>query len=191
MNRYAARKEIHKPDVYAVAETARYIALVRKHYPQVLVGDIEPYPYIPLPDLIQWIDALEKRLGEMHVTGLDFFRLDVDWVCFTVRNQGSWREVKKLEQRCRNRKLAFSLIYWASGYPAMERQGLADDSTWYVSTMQQGYDYAAVGGMPEQYVIESWIAAPSRCLPETGEFTFTRSARDFSRKFAKRGSPSR
>ena len=186
-----ARKEIHKPNVYAVAETARYIALVRKHYPQVLVGDIEPYPYIPLPDLIQWIDALEKRLGEMHVTGLDFFRLDVDWVCFTVRNQGSWREVKKLEQRCRNRKLAFSLIYWASGYPAMERQGLADDSTWYVSTMQQGYDYAAVGGMPEQYVIESWIAAPSRCLPETGEFTFTRSARDFSRKFAKRGSPSR
>ncbi len=186
-----AHNEIHKSNDYAVEETARYIALVRKHYPQVLIGDIEPYPYIPLPDLIQWIEALEKRLAQMHVRGLDFFRLDVDWVSFTVRNQGSWREVKKLEQYCRNRKLAFSLIYWASGYPAMERRGLADDSTWYVSTMQQGYDYAAVDGAPQQYVIESWINAPSRCLPETGEFTFTRSVRDFSRKFAKRGLPSR
>ncbi len=95
--------------------------------------------------------------------------------------------MKKLEQYCRSRKLAFSLIYWASGYPAMERRGLADDSTWYVSTMQEGYDYAAVDGAPDQCVIESWIAAPARCLPETGEFTFTRSVWDFSRKFAQRG----
>jgi hypothetical protein len=181
------RKDLHKPDVYAVEETASFIALVRKHYPQVLIGDIEPYPYIPLPDLIRWIEALEKRLAEMHVRGLDFFRLDVDWVCFTVRNEGSWREVKKLEQYCRSRKLAFSLIYWASGYPGLERRGLADDSTWYVSVMQQGYDYAAVDGSPDQYVVESWINAPSRSVPETEEFTFTRSVRDFSRKFAGRG----
>ena len=185
------RKEINKPDAYAVQETANYIALVRKHYPQVLIGDIEPYPFLPLPDLFQWIEALEKRLAEMHVAGLDFFRLDVDWLCFTVRNQGSWRDVKKLEQYCRKRKIAFSLVYWASGYPAMARRGLADDSTWYVSTMQQGYDYAAVDGAPDQYVIESWVAAPARCLPETGEFTFTRSVLDFSRKFAKRGPPAK
>jgi len=184
-----ARKEIHKPDDYAVEETARFVALVRKHYPHVLIGDIEPYPFIPLPDLIRWIEAVEKRLAEMRVRGLDFFRLDVDWVCFTVRNQGSWREVRKLEQYCRNRKLTFSLIYWASGYPAMERRGLADNSTWYVAVMQQGYDYVAVEGTPDQYVIESWINAPARCLPETGEFTFTRSVRDFSRKFARPSIP--
>ena len=158
------RKEIAQPDDYAVEETARYIALVRRHYPKVLIGDIEPYPFIPLPDLVRWIDALEKRLAGMQVRGLDFFRLDVNWVCFTVRNQGSWREVKKLEQYCRSRKLAFSLIYWASGYPALARRGLADDSTWYVSTMQQGYDYAVVNGAPDEYVVESWIAAPFALL---------------------------
>jgi hypothetical protein len=92
---------------------------------------------------------------------------------------------------CRDHRLAFSLIYWASDYPALEGPGLADDSTWYVSTMQQGYDYATLNGAPDQYVIESWIGAPSRCLPETGEFTFTRSVRDFSRKFAKRAPPPR
>ncbi len=114
---------IHKPDECAVEETARFMALVRQHYPRVLVGNVEPYPSIPLPDLIRWIAALEERLARMHVRGLDFFRLDVDWVCFTVRNQGSWREVKRLEQYCRNRRLAFSLIYWASGYPALQAPG--------------------------------------------------------------------
>ena len=181
-----ARKEIHRSDEYAVAETARYIALVRRHFPRVLIGDIEPYPFISLPDLMRWIEALEKRLAEMHVKGLDFFRLDVDWMCFTTANQGSWREVKALEDYCRNRRQPFSLIYWAADYPAMERRGLADDATWYVSTLQQGYDYAAVGGTPEQFVVESWIMAPRCCLPETADFSFTRSVLDFSRKFAGR-----
>jgi hypothetical protein len=181
-----ARKEIHQPDEYAVRETANFIALVRKHYPHVLIGDIEPYPFIPFPDLIRWIEALEKRLAEMHVRGLDFFRLDVNWVEFTVFNNGSWQEVKKLEHFCRQRGIPFSLIYWASDYPEMNRLKMADDATWYVSLLRQGYDYAIVGGAPDQFVIESWIEAPAHTLPETGDFTFTRSVRDFTRRFVKR-----
>jgi hypothetical protein len=179
------RMHIHKPDDYAVQETANYIALVRKHYPKVLIGDIETFPSIPIPDHFRWIESLQKRLAELKVRGLDFYRLDVDWVTFTVRNEGSWREVKKLEQFCRSRKIPFSLIYWASCYPALKQRGLADDSTWYASLMQQGYDYALVDGAPDQYVIESWIDAPSRSLPETADFTFTRSVRDFAQKFVK------
>jgi len=180
-----ARMHIHKPDDYAVQETASYIALARKNYPQILIGDIETYPSIPLPDHFWWIEALEKRLAEMNVRGLDFYRLDVNWSNFVAFNRGSWLEVKKLEQYCRSRKLPFSLIYWASDYPVMKRKGLADDSTWYVSIMRQGYDYAMVQGAPDQYVIESWIETPSHSLPETGEWTFTRSVRDFARKFVK------
>jgi hypothetical protein len=67
----------------------------------------------------------------------------------------------------------------------MKRLGIADDSTWYVSVMRQGYDYAFVGGTPEQYVIESWVEAPSCSLPETGEWTFTRSVYDFCQRFPK------
>jgi hypothetical protein len=182
-----ARKEIHKPDDYAVRETANFIALVRKHCPQARIGDIEPYPFISLPDQVRWIDALQRRLAEMQVRGLDFFRLDVDWVHFTVGNPGSWRDVKKLEQHCRGRGIPFSLIYWAADYNEAKRRGLADDATWYVSMMQQGYDYAIVDGSPDQYVIQSWVDAPARCVPDSGEFTFTRSVRDFSRRFVKRG----
>jgi hypothetical protein len=178
-----ARKEIHEPDDYAVRETANYIAMVRQHFPNVRIGDIEPYPFIALADQMAWIEALQKRLEEMGVRGLDSYRLDVNWAEFVVFNHGSWPEVRKLEQYCRARKIPFSLIYWASGYPGLARRGLGDDSTWYVSVMQQGYDYAMAQGRPDEYVIESWVGAPSRSVPESDEFTFTRSVRDFVKKF--------
>jgi len=181
------RRELKKDDAYAVEETANYIALVRKNFPNIRVGDIEPYPSLPLEDHYSWIDALQKKLAEMNVRGLDFYRLDVNWVEFTARNHGSWLELRKLERACRQKKISFSLIYWASGYPALAKKGLADDSTWYVSIMEQGYDYALIGGMPDQYVIESWLDdAPSRSVPETEQFSFTRSVLDFSRRFVKR-----
>ncbi len=183
-----ARKEIKQPDEYAVAETAAFISLVRKQYPDMRIGDIEPYPFIPLADQIRWLDALEKRLAEMQIRGLDFYRLDVNWAEFTVFDRGNWQEVKKLQQHCRARKVPFSLIYWASDYPSLKKRGLADDATWYISVMRQGQDYAMVDGAPDQYVIESWIGAPARCLPDSAEFSFTRSVCDFVRKFAKRDS---
>jgi hypothetical protein len=31
----------------------------------------------------------------------------------------------------------------------------------------------------------SWASAPSQCLPETGQWTFTRSVLDFVKKFVK------
>ena len=180
-----AREKINKPDDYAVEETASYIALVREHFPQMLIGDIETYPSIPVEDHKCWIEALQKRLAEKNVRGLDFYRLDVDWLRFTVQNKGSWKEVREIERFCRQKKLPFSLIYWASGYPGMKKRGMGDDSTWYVSVMQQGYDYASIDGKPDQYVIESWVGAPSRAVPESGDWTFTRSVRDFARKFVK------
>lgn len=180
-----AREQIHQNDEYAVQETANYIALVRKQFPNMLIGDIETFPSLSIDDHKRWIDALQKRLAELNVRGLDFYRLDVDSMHFTVHQKGSWKDVKQLELFCRQRKLPFSLIYWAAGYPSLAKRGLADDSTWYVSVMQQAYDYVAVDGHPDQYVIESWVGAPAKTLPDSGEFTFTRTVRDFAKKFVK------
>lgn len=181
-----AREHIHKTDAYAMQVTANYIALVRQHFPQILIGDIETYPSITIEDHKRWIEGLEKALADRHVRGLDFYRLDVDWLRFNVQSKGGWQEVKKLEHWCRQRRLPFSLIYWPSGYPSMQHRGIADDSTWYVGVMQQGYDYTAVDGRPDQYVIESWVGAPSACLPDNADWTFTRTVRDFCRHFANR-----
>jgi hypothetical protein len=146
------RKDLKKPDAYAVEETAQFIALVRKHYPDIQLGDIEPYPYLSFGDLIAWIDALQARLKQMNVRGLDFFRLDVDLNHFTIGNRifhGNWPQVKELELACRQRKLPFSLIYWAADYDRLNTLKLADDATWYIGVMRQGNDYAFVGGAPD------------------------------------------
>ena len=178
-----ARKKIHKSDEYAVEETAKFIALVRERYPDILIGDIETYPSIPPADHSWWIENLSRRLRERKVRGLDFYRLDVNWINFTVQQTGSWKEVKQIEQYCRGRRIPFSLIYWPSDLPVMRRLGMAGDSTWYVSIMRQAQDYAAIGGSPDEYVIESWVGAPSQSVPETADWTFTRSVRDFVERF--------
>lgn len=176
------RMHIHKPDDYAVQETANYIALVRRHFPQMKIGDIETYPSIPLADHVWWLDALQKRLAEMSVRGLDFYRLDVNWANFIVQDRGSWGEVRQIELACRRRKLPFSLIYWPSDLPELERKGIADESSWYLSILHQGTAYAMVDGRPDQLVIESWLQSGNpKCLPETESWTFTRSALDLTR----------
>ncbi len=182
------RKSLKKDDAYAVEETANFIALVRKNYPDIRIGDIEPYPFFQREELVSFIDALEAKLKQMGVRGLDFFRLDVDWNHFTNGNRlypGNWPDVKKLELACRQRKLPFSLIYWAADYGRMKQLNLADDSTWYVGVMRQGYDYTTVGGAPDEYVIESWVGAPSKAVPETTDWTFARSVHDFCQRFVK------
>lgn len=180
-----AREQIHQSDEYAMRETANYIALVRQHFPDALIGDIEAYPSISIEDHRKWITGLQAQLAAKKVRGLDFYRLDVDYLRFNVQQKGSWKEVRQIELFCRQNKLPFSLIYWSSGYPAMKNRGYADDSTWYTSIMQQGYDYLAVDGRPDHIVIESWVGAPSQCVPDTADWTFTRSVRDFVRKFVK------
>ncbi|MHB0998575.1 MAG: hypothetical protein ACYC27_04955 [Armatimonadota bacterium] len=179
------RKDLKKPDSYAVEETAQFIALVRKNYPDMKIGDIEAYPFLSTKELLAWIDALQSRLKEMNVRGLDFFRVDVDWVHFIANTGGSWPDLKQLELGCRQRGIPFSLIYWAADYPALQAKGLAEDATWYISIMQQAYDYALVDGSPDEYVIESWIPAPSKSVPDKGGYTFTHSVLDFCRRFVR------
>jgi hypothetical protein len=181
-----ARQHLKKPDAYAISETANFVELVRKHYPEVRLGDIEPYPYFQREELVGFIDALQAELKTRGVRGLDFFRLDVDWNHFTVGNRiypGNWPDVKKLELACRQRRIPFSLVYWAADYGRMKQLGKADDATWYVGVMRQGYDYAFVDGKPDEFVIESWVGAPASTLPDSGEWTFTRSVRDFTQRF--------
>lgn len=182
----AVRADIHKSDDYAVNETANFISLVRGRYPGLIIGDIEPYPFFTVEELTGWIDALQNRLKAMNVQGMDYFRLDVDWVSFNLAKKGCWQDVKAIEQHCRQAGLKFSLIYWASDFPQLQRLGIANDATWYVSVMQQAYDYAMVGGKPDQYMVESWVNGPERMVPDGGEFTFTRSVRDMSRMIAEK-----
>ena len=179
------RQSLHRTDEYAVEQTADFIALVRANYPNLIIGEAEPYPSIPVYDHMRWIYALQSRLAARHIKGVEFYRMDVNWIVFDIRNQGSWNEVKQIQKYCKSSNLPFSLIYWAPGYDYMEKLGLADDSTWRTGVMAQGYAYASVNGVPDQYVLEDWEDCPSHTVPETADYSFTRSALDFGRKFVK------
>jgi len=191
------RFHIHTSDQSAVEETARFIAGVRKDYPGVLIGDVESYPSIPLNDHFWWIDALQKRLASMNVRGLDFYELDVNWMNFQIQHNGSWQEVKQLQNFCHTRQIPFSLIFWPGSYAWFNTIHMADDNTFYVSVMNQGYEYAAfdppaaagfsnispLKGGPDEYVIQSWEPCPSHSVPESADFTLTRLVTDFVKKF--------
>ncbi len=177
----SARKDLHQPISYAVEQTALFIQAARKAFPKIAIGDIEPYPFMTVQDLEGFVTALQARLAQLHVRGLDFLRIDPDWN--TANGYGhpfDFARVKELELFCRARRLPFSLIYWAADFP----NAPADDtSTWYRLTMKQGELYRAVGGSPDQFVIESWIDIPPKCLPDDSGFSFTQSVRDFTARF--------
>lgn len=182
---YATKYVLNKPDSFAIEETAKYIYKLRQKYPDVTIGEVEPYPVMKLSELENYVIKLNEACGKFGVKGLDLFRLDVDWLNMNNVYGGSWVEVKKLEDFCRSNKIKFSLIYWAANYPKLDELKLADDMTWYLGVMNQGNTYATVGGKPDEYVLESWIQVPKHSLPEKDKTSFTGSVLDFYNRFLK------
>lgn len=180
---YCGKHVLSKPDDYAVQQTADFIEAFRKRFPGVRVGDLEPYPALPLADLKSWITSLEAELAKRGVRGLEFFRADVDWGAMNIFLAGSWNEMKSLEGFCHSKGMDFSMIYWAADYPRLVDRGMVNEMTWYSGIMYQGGAYATAGGSPDEYVIESWIQVPKRTTPETSPATFTGSVRDFVSTF--------
>jgi hypothetical protein len=78
----ATFNNLHQPMSYAVEETAQFVSLVRKNYPEFVIGDIEGYPYLNKQQLLSFWDGLDLRLKSIGVRGLDYVRLDVDWMHF-------------------------------------------------------------------------------------------------------------
>jgi acetyl esterase/lipase len=176
----------HLPREEALQETANFIALMRQHFPDARIGDIEPYPALNLQELVAWVRDLQGRLAQMHVRGTDFFRLDYDWTHLMVDKHSNFMEVKELEVACRAMRVPFSFVYWAPPFGFYQRMGIADDSIWHTFVMWQGYAYALVNGDPDQYVLESWIGTPSTGTPETNPDSFSCSVLDFCNKFVLR-----
>jgi hypothetical protein len=172
---------------YAVEQTARFVALVRQRYPGTAIGDIEPYPSIPAADLLAFLDAVQARLHGWHMRGLDFFRLDVDWMHFRLHDQEGrqgWPGVRALQVQINGRGLPFSLIYWAADYPSLNQTGDATEETWERGLMEEGAGYAATGAIPDDMMIECWLKLTNPAVPETQPGSFTRSVLDFTNTYA-------
>ncbi len=177
----ATRLVLHRDDAYAAEQTARFVAGARRRFPGLRVGDVEPFPGIARADHARWLDALTARLAALGERPLDFYRLDVDWNAFAATGTG-WGDVLSVQWDCAARGLPFSLIYWAADLPALRAQGRADGHTWHDGILREGIAYEAVGGRPDQFVVESWVGDPVHAVPEADPLSFSRSVLDFARR---------
>ena len=171
----------HQPPVSpqdAIEQIAVFVMLTHQYYPDIKVGLVNPYPKFSTEEAISQIDALQQNLQNKGVRGLDFYRVDPNWWPFVNGKQrGSWEGIKQIELHCHAIRLPFSLIYWASNYPAQSRRnGQFDDHFWRDGLEQEYQGYASTGIQPDQISIQSWVGAPSQGIPETNNLSFTGSA---------------
>ena len=170
----------------AIHEIATFVALVHQHYPDMKVGLVNAYPTIPVQQSIGIVNKLQADLRAMGVRGLDYYRMDPNWVAFTLRLQpGSWQGMGQIQHYCDSIGLPFSLIYWAANFPrdVAIHGGRRDPNFWSNGIMTEAAGYAGTGIRPDQYVIENWVNATSDALPESDPLTFTGSALDLLHKF--------
>jgi hypothetical protein len=159
------------PDADTIEQTADFVALVHEHFPALSIGDIEPYPALPLADHLQWLRRLDMALVRRGARSPDFYRLDPNWNAFGHYG-GSWAEVLVLQRECCAAGLAFSLIYWAASLPQQQAEGTASRESWSRDVLRQAAEFRAAGGDPDQIVVQSWLGQPDAALPETDPISF-------------------
>jgi hypothetical protein len=167
---------------YAAAETASFIAQMRKAHPTSHLGDIEPYPALNPDEIETAVNAIQKSCAERGIKGLEFLRLDVDWDLMEQKTFGSWAEVNQIAAMCRVRGIAFHMIFWSANQPRLVKSG-ANPMHWRDGILHQAEAYRAANGTPDALIIESWLHTPEHAVPETNAETFTASLLDFLKAY--------
>jgi len=179
---------------FAAVKTAEFIKCVREEYPHMVVGNIEGSGF-SANQLKNFVTRLNDETKKQSGKGLDFFRMDVDWMRYKdnpVELEKKWREMKQVEDHCRSIGVAFSMIYWGADaiYTPGAANAEANNKAFHDWIMRHGHDYKAVGGKPDQYVIQTWTIVqgapmPPSVIPETKTHTFTKSLLEFYDTFIK------
>ena len=125
--------------------TAHFIQLVNQAEAQVLVGDIEPYPYFTVTQLEEWIKALEER-----GVRLTFFHLDVDIERAQVEDQNVGGDLQALSQFCQENGIPFGLIFTSSWRYAGSDRAYFDSTMGWINRVFQAI------GKPQHVIFQSW-----------------------------------
>ena len=136
---------------------AAYVRRLRRWFPKVVAGDIEPVWSGTDPrELEDWLDTYARVTGR----ALPFFDLDVDFSRF------AWpQDAATLQSFAHSRGIKFGLIYIGEG---------GTDRRWSQRAEDRILAYEEEPGpRPDQAVFQSWVERPDRVLPETRPGTFT------------------
>lgn len=164
----------------ATRELMDFIREVRKVYPDVKMGLIEAVSWYTvgehpshvgpemttgdLPELLTHVTESLEAVGER----LAFYRADYPYDYADTEALDGWGKLKALEDFVRGLGLRFQLIYnSASG-------GRSSDRDFFRDTVEYFVKYAAVGGAPDDIVIQSWYPQhPQKLVPEDEPFSLT------------------
>lgn len=128
---------------------SRFIRQVRAAYPNLLVGDTEPYPLFSVTELEQWTLALEAR-GVFPA----YLHLDVDMVWARERRLDVAGDLRTLNQFFQERRIPFGVIFISDWTDA------GSDRAYFDSTMEWVRTVNAAIGKPQHVIFNSWQAAP-------------------------------
>jgi len=144
------------PDVAKTAATQ--LQILRKIYPQVVIGDIEPTGVPPsdaelwVSEITEWLAAYRQAMSEP----LGFFTADVVW------QRPTWRRLlPQIDAAAENAGIRFAIIY--NGTPSD-----SSDVAWIHAAIAH---YQEVEGdmhiRPARAVFESWTRYPEHFLPDS------------------------
>ncbi len=130
--------------------TSRFIRQVKAAYPNILIGDTEPYPYFSVEEMEQWILALEAR----GVT-LAHFHLDVDPVYVRELKLGLAGDLRELSRFFEEHRIPFGVIFIAEWPDSGSNCSYFNSAMTWIRTVNQ-----AIGKTPH-LLFQSWQGDPA------------------------------
>ena len=139
-------------------QVADFVRGIHAVYPSIIIGDIEPWPYVSTEMLARWLDAYEEAAG----SPLPFLHLDLEWPILGA----DWpARARAVAQDARSHGTRFGLIYNGGRETT--------DAAWLAAAHEHLLPYELDGGPPDDVIFQSWYEKPDRTLPEAGPSTFT------------------
>jgi len=158
----------------AADQTAAFLTHFKSLHPDVVVGEVEPWPRFNKSDIIDWVEMVKNRT-EYYPS---FFHLDIN-LEIARRQRTNLREVHELQQFFSSRNIAFGVVIWDSHY---YYEGSAQsDKKFNEGAMASAALFHSIAPLNE-VIVQTWCPYPENTLPEDGEYTFTRLVRDYALK---------
>ena len=145
-----------------VANAAVTLRAFHAEFPDVLIGDIEPFPVAATEWLAQYragIQAFQKALA----FPLRFFHADVAWSAPTHLS-----DLAALRKMLAAEHLPLGIIYNGTG-----SAGDQADPRWVEAAKRHMVSVEMAQGSPEMVIFQSWDPYPKKLLPDSDPGSFT------------------
>ncbi len=142
------------------ANAAVNIRALLAQFPEVIIGDIEPFPVSAPNWLSQYqagIVAFRNALG----FPLAFFHSDLNW------NAASYlSDIASVRRMAASEGVPFGIIYDGNGTDTTDAQ-------WIQFAIQRMVTNELAQGLPDSVIFQSWMPYPKKLLPESDPDSFT------------------